>query len=175
MCTDRCVYSAHTTPTTAATTPPPHTPQTPVPRVCACSCPVVAGASATSSTSATLLLNPPASGVAVSNYTATACPISGGACITQTCQTINCAVTGLDPATTYSISSTAVTAGGVQLPASSPVLVTTAAGDAPTVTAAQALSSTTALVSTGLPSGSNFSSVRPQTDITAPLALWLEL
>ena len=126
-----------------------------------CSGGLLANLAATSPSTASLLLNPPAPGVSIGHYTVTACPISGGACITQTCQTINCAVTGLASGTTYSITSSAVTTGGVQLPASSPMQLTLPAAGAPALSAAQALSSTTAAIVVSPPKGSNYTSVRP--------------
>lgn len=61
-------------------------------------------------------------------YTLTATPVDGGPAITKTCTApYDCALTGLSPGTSYSVTATATDSSGNDTPASAPSIIDTPA------------------------------------------------
>jgi hypothetical protein len=64
-------------------------------------------------------------------YNVTAVPVGGGSPITVTCATPDCALTGLQPGTTYAVTTTGTSSSGAATPASTVTAVTTPAAGSP--------------------------------------------
>lgn len=126
----------------------------------ACRSPVIASKEPTSPTTAAILLNPPASGGVVTSYEVKLCPSapSTGPCLTKSCPTASCSVTGLTPDTTYRVSAAAVV-GGIRVPASNTLPLTMPAADSPTLTSAVDTSARTATTTAAAPPGATYTQV----------------
>ena len=120
-----------------------------------CSAPSIVVAAPTSPTAAEVTLNPPANSGPADSYQVSACPTAGGACITATCSSPECAITGLRPNTPYTVTADAIV-GGRPVPTSNAVELTTPQAGAPALTSAGEASSTTALVIAKPPQGVTF-------------------
>lgn len=116
--------------------------------------PIVVDAVPTSPTSATVLLNPPAGSTApVDSYIVTLCPAgSTSGCVTQTCLSASCPVTGLVPGTSYDVTAVAVI-GGQTTPVSNTAALAMPPAGAPALVSADDTSSTTASVTARPPPG----------------------
>ena len=126
----------------------------------ACRAPVIVSAQPTSPTTAAILLNPPAAGGPVTSYEVKLCPSAPatGPCITKSCPTASCSVTGLTPGATYIVSAAAVV-GGVRVPASNTLPLTMPAADRPTLISAVDTSATTANTTAAPPRGATYTQV----------------
>lgn len=109
----------------------------------------------TSPTTALVTLDVPAGSGPVDSYLVTACPKSGGSCITATCKTIKCTVPGLMPGTTYNVTADAII-DGQPVPTSNSAEVSTPPAGAPSLTGADDTSSTTARATARPPAGVTF-------------------
>ena len=117
--------------------------------------PSIVDAVPTSPTTATVTINPPTGGGAVDFYQVTACPTTGGSCVTATCDTVICTVPGLAPNTPYTVTANAIV-DGKPVPTSNKVELTTPQAGAPALTTADDTSPTTASVVAEAPAGAIF-------------------
>ncbi|KAL4448135.1 hypothetical protein ABPG75_005354 [Micractinium tetrahymenae] len=115
--------------------------------------PVIAAATPTSPTTATILLNPPATGGPVDKYIVKLCLQPAGApCVSNTCPTITCPFTNLSPGAEYRVSAVAVV-GGKTIPASNTLPLAMPAPGAITLTSAVDTGSTTGHATAAPPAG----------------------
>lgn len=120
----------------------------------------VADATATSPTTATVLLTPPTNGQAVSLYLAAVCLKSQPtSCKRQNSTSIEFGFKSLTPGAKYEVSATAWI-GGKLVPASNSLPLTMPAQGAPTLLAADATGSASGEASAAAPSGTTFERVR---------------
>lgn len=112
----------------------------------------------TSPTTVLITLDVPAGSVPVDSYKVTACPKSGGACVPATCKTSVCAVPGLVPGTTYTVTADAII-DGQPVPTSNSAEVSTPSAGAPSLTKADDTSSTTAHATARPPASVTFTEV----------------
>lgn len=122
--------------------------------------PIIAAADPQSPTTATVVLNPPATGGPVKEYEVTVCLVSDPTtCVTETCPTTNCPVDGLTPGETYTVTAVAVLPDGTRVPASNEVPLTMPQANAPTLTSAVDTSSTTGTATAAPPPGTTYDQV----------------
>lgn len=118
--------------------------------------PAITDARAAGPSDADVVLTPPP-GTLPDSYTVVLCPRPAGSapCVTQTCPTASCPVSGLQPGTGYDVTATA-SVDGVDTPASNSATLTTPAADAPVLTAADDTSSSTGFAEGAAPPGAAF-------------------
>ena len=126
-----------------------------------CRSPVIAAASPTSPRTADILLNPPATGGPVTSYEVKLCPNppASAACISATCPTVSCPVTGLTPGATYTVSAVALV-GGTRVPASNTLQLAMPDANSPTLTSAVDVSSTTGAAIAAPPPSATYTQVQ---------------
>lgn len=128
-----------------------------------CSAPSIVDARPTGPTTALVFLDVPTGSGPVDSYQVTACPKSGGPCVTATCKTAQCTVPGLAPGTTYNVTAAAII-NGQPVPATNTVEVSTPPAGAPVLARADDTSATSAQATAKPPPGAAFT----QACCTAP-------
>ena len=131
-----------------------------LPLLRACRSPIIAIADPTSPTAANILLNPPTTGGPVTSYEVKLCPAppASGACVSRSCPTISCPVTGLTPGASYIVSAEAIV-GGTRVPASNTLLLVMPENNTPTLISATATGSTTGAATAAAPPGVTYTQV----------------